>query len=42
MQTDKESVLRSHALSDIFFHEHKSVKEEFHRTVGQWCSNQFK
>ncbi len=25
--------------SEIFFPGHKSVKEEYHRTVGQWCRN---
>ncbi len=38
----KESVHPSHTHSEIVFHEHKSVKEEYHRTVGQWCRNQFK
>ncbi len=37
-----ESVHPSYTISDHFFPGHKSAKEEYHRTVGEWCKNQFK
>ncbi len=34
--------LKESVISEIVFHEHKPIKEEYHRTVGQWCRNRFK